>query len=125
MTKVNFGDYFREKRVNKNLTLRVFCKRYGIDTAYISRLENNKIKPPAGEKLLALAKTLGIVKNSQEWIMFFDLAHQSRNELPKDLKEEVPEVLSLLPAFLRTPDGRKISKKRVKELIVFLRKDGK
>ena len=56
--------------------------------------------------------------------LFFDLAHQSRNELPEDLREEAPEVISLLPAFLRTPDGRKISKKKVKELIDFLRKDG-
>lgn len=125
MTKINFGDFFRQKRLEQNLTLRAFCQRYGIDTAYISRLENSKIKPPRGRKLSALAKALRITKNDQEWIEFFDLAHQSRSELPTDLKEEAPEVFSLLPAFLRTPDGKKISKKKVEELIDFLKTDGK
>ena len=125
MTIDNFGSYFRQKRLEQNLTLRGFCQRYGIDTAYISRVENNKIKPPRGKRLSALAKALNISKNSQEWITFFDLAHQSRSELPKDLNEEAPEILSMLPAFLRTPDGKRISKKKVEELISFLKTNKK
>lgn len=124
MSNSGFGDYLREKRLEKNFTLRAFCERFGFDTAYVSRLETNKLKPPSADKLAALAEALGLQKNSQEWIKFFDLAHQARNELPDDVKENASEVISLLPAFLRTPDGKRVSKQKIEKLIDFLEKKG-
>lgn len=124
MLNSGFGDYLREKRLEKNFTLRAFCERFGLDTAYISRLETNKLKPPTSEKLTALAETLSLQKNSKDWIKFFDLAHQARNELPDDVKENAPEVISMLPAFLRTPDGKRVSKEKIEKLISFLESKG-
>lgn len=117
----DFGNYFREKRIEKKLTLRSFCEKYGFDTAYISRLENNKLKPPSREKLEALANALGLQKNSKDWVTFFSLAYESRKELPTEIRENAPEVISLLPAFLRSPTGKKISKEKLDQLIRFLR----
>jgi len=103
--------------------LRAFCKRYGYDTAYISRLETSILNPPKEEeKLSAMASALGITKRSEDWIKFFDLAYQAKSELPPDIKESAPEILSLVPAFLRTRDGKKIDKEKIRELISFLSK---
>jgi len=120
MNDLNFGKFFREKRLQQKLTLRSYCKRFGYDTAYISRLENNKLKPPSAEKLKTLAKTLKISKNTEDWVKFFDLAHKAKNELPKDIATNAPEILNILPAFLRTTDGQRVSKKKVDQLIKFL-----
>ncbi len=124
MSNSGFGDYLREKRLEKNFTLRAFCERFGLDTAYISRLETNKLKPPSSEKLSALAEALGLQKNSKDWIKFFDLAHQARNELPDDVKENASEIITMLPAFLRTPDGKRVSKQKIEKLINFLESKG-
>lgn len=120
---MNFGSYFRQKRLQGGSTLRAFCKRYGYDTAYISRLETSILNPPKEEeKLSAMASALGITKRSEDWIKFFDLAYQAKSELPPDIKESAPEILSLVPAFLRTRDGKKIDKEKIRELISFLSK---
>src|SRR4030042_5164241 len=115
MSNSGFGDYLREKRLEKNFTLRAFCERFGFDTAYVSRLETNKLRPPTTDKLSALAEALGLQKNSKEWIKFFDLAHQARNELPEDVKQNAPEIITTLPAFLRTPDGKRVSKEKIEK----------
>lgn len=122
MPEINFGDFFREKRLEKGFTLRSFCGRFGYDTAYISRIENNKMKPPSGEKLSVLAESLGLERNSRDWVNFFDLAYKAKNNLPKDIIQRAPEIISMLPAFLRTPDGKKVSKEKVEKLMEFLTK---
>lgn len=118
---MNFGDFFREKRLKEGLTLRAFCNRFGYDSAYISRIETARLSPPKEEeKLIALAKALGLKKETEDWIRFFDLAYQAKAELPPDIKMAAPEILSLVPAFLRTRDGKKIDKYKIRELIKFL-----
>lgn len=117
----SFGEFSREKRLNNNLTLRNFCNRFGFDTAYISRLENNKIPAPKNrEKISLLAKSLNIKKGTKDWSKFFDLAYQSRKELSPEIKENASEIINILPAFLRKPDGKKIKKDNIKKLIGFL-----
>jgi transcriptional regulator with XRE-family HTH domain len=125
MPKSAFGNYLREKRLENKYTLRGFCDRYGFDTAYVSRLENNKIKPPSKNKLSAIASALSIQENSKEWTMFFDLAHLAKNEYPPDITKNAKQAVSLLPAFLRTEDGKRVSKKKVEELIKFLETNSK
>ena len=120
MNGLAFGKFLREKRLGKKLTLREFCRRFGYDTAYISRLENNKLNPPSGEKLEALAQALGMDEGSEDWVRFFDLAHQAKNELPEDITKTAPEILNMIPAFLRTTDGQRVSKKQLDRLIEFL-----
>ena len=116
-----FGDFIRKKRLKNKLTLRSFCNRFGYDTAYISRLENDKIPPfKSKDKLSILANALGIEKNTKDWVKYFDLAYQARKELPPDIKKDASEVIDILPAFLRKPDGKKIKKSRIRELITFL-----
>lgn len=101
-----------------NLTLRQFCKNKGLDPAYISRLENDIISAPSKESLLrTLAKAIEIKENTPEWVEFFDLASASKGEMPKDIKQEFPEVLTYLPAFLRSVKRNKVTKEDVEELV--------
>lgn len=118
---MNFQKFIKNQRIKISLTLRAYCKRFGYDPAYISRLETGKLKPPLDkDKLEALAKTLQIEKDSSDWVTFFDLAYQSRSELPSDIKENASEIISVLPAFLRTADNKKVNKEKVKKLLDFL-----
>ena len=123
MPKSAFGNYLREKRLEKNLTLRMFCERYGFDTAYISRLENNKITPPSKQKLIVVAEALEIPRETKEWTTFFDLAYMARNEFPSDIAQGAREVITILPAFLRTKDGKRVSNEKVEKVIKFLESD--
>lgn len=118
---MKFNEYFRTRRIANNMTLRFFCNRFGFDPAYISRLETEKLKPPEEQdKLKALALALDIKEDTADWVKFFDLAYESRSEIPEDIKKNVPQIISLLPIFLRTKDNKKISKEKVQQLLDFL-----
>ncbi|MBI2620873.1 helix-turn-helix transcriptional regulator [candidate division WWE3 bacterium] len=113
-----FGEYLKSKRMETNLTLRQFCRNKGLDPAYISRLENGIIAPPSKESLLkTLAKALNFSENTPEWVEFFDLASAGNGVLPADIKQEFPEVLAYLPAFLRSVKRNKVTREDVQELI--------
>lgn len=118
---MSFGEYIKTKRLQKGLTLRGFCNKYSYDTAYISRLETNKLLPPIDQaKLETLASALSIKKDSTDWFTFQDLAANAHNDLSADIKSDASEIISQLPTFLRTRDNKKINKDKVKELLNFL-----
>jgi transcriptional regulator with XRE-family HTH domain len=122
---MRFGDYFRQLRIRNRMTLRGYCERFGQEPSNISKLENNKLNPSKDEeKLKSYAISLELKENTQEWVTFFDLAYQANQELPKEVKEKVPQIITLLPAFLRTGSNKQINKEKVKELIEFLEKGG-
>ena len=118
----NFGEFFREKRVNSGLTLRKFCERYGYDPGNISRLERNILSPTLDDdKLAGYASALKIKRDSENWVLFHDLAHTSKGKLPADIKND-DEVLNMLPAFFRTMRNKKIDKQKLEKLIELLKK---
>ena len=126
MKPATFGDFMRSKRIGQRMSLRTFCSRYGFDTAYISRLENDKLKPPTEKtKLETLAQCLGLKENTKDWVTLFDLAYQAKKQIPEDIHSQASEVLAKLPAFLRTPDGTRISQKKVKQLLKFINNGGR
>lgn len=49
-TKPLFGDFFKEKRIQKGFTLRGFCKAHGLDPGNISKLERGMLPPPSRKK---------------------------------------------------------------------------
>lgn len=119
---LTFGDFFRTKRVGLGLTLRTFSERFGYDPGNISRLERNILSPSLDdEKLAGYAMALQIKKDSEEWVLFHDLAHTAKGALPKDLLKN-QQILSILPAFYRTVRGEKLNKNKIKELIRLLSK---
>ncbi|MCR4396407.1 MAG: helix-turn-helix transcriptional regulator [Candidatus Saccharicenans sp.] len=119
--KTTFGEYLKEKRIEKGFTLREFCKKYGLDPGNVSKLERGLLPPPASRKKLEeYATFLGLKKGTDEWMEFFDRAATSRGELPKDLLDD--EVLKALPVILRTIRGKKVSREMLNELIDKIRR---
>jgi transcriptional regulator with XRE-family HTH domain len=119
--KAMFGEYFKTKRIEKRMTLRDFCKKFGLDPGNISKLERGLLPPPTSrEKLEAYASFLGLKKGSDDWMEFFDRAAACRGELPKDILDD-SEVVKNLPVIFRTIRGKKVSAKLLEELIEKIR----
>ncbi len=115
-----FGELFRQKRVSLGFTLRSFCERYNYDPGNISRLERNILSPSIDkQKLEGYAVALKIPRDSEEWTIFFDLAHAAKGKIPEDIIKS-PHLLSILPAFYRTARGEKLDKDKIKQLIKLL-----
>lgn len=115
-----FGKYFRQRRLELEMTLRSFCQRYGYDPAYISRIERDILAPPDDkEKLKAFAKALNIKEGTEDWVTFFDLAYISKGQIPKDLASDKNSI-DYLPLLFRTVRGKKVTSKNLKKLINLL-----
>lgn len=118
----NFGEFFRSKRINLELSLRNFCERYGYDPGNISRLERNLLSPTLDdEKLAGYALALKIKRDSEDWVLFYDLAHAAKGQLPADLKSK-EKITELLPAFFRTMRNKKLDKDKLEKLVKLLSK---
>lgn len=120
----NFGDFVSQKRTDLGLSLREFCRQYGYEPSYISRLENSILNAPSDkEKLSALALALKLKKESQEWVTFFALAASSRVAIPDDIRNDFPNMVKFLPAFFRTTQKEKMTKKDINNLVKLMRDD--
>lgn len=60
----SLGDFLRYLRIRERVTLRRVENISGVSNAYISQLENNKIKNPSAKTLLALLGAYGEDLNS-------------------------------------------------------------
>lgn len=115
---INFGDFFRKKRLELGMTLRSFCERYGYDPGNISRLERNFLAPSLEkEKLKAYAAALKIKRDTEEWILFRDLAYIANQKIPTEIVKSDEEIFNLLPAFFRTMRNKKLDRKKLERLI--------
>ncbi len=118
----SFGDFFRTKRIALRFTLRSFCERYHFDPGNISKLERNILSPSlSDEKLAGYASALKISRDSEEWVLFYDLAHSAKGQVPADLKDDY-QVKTLLPAFFRTMRNKKLDKDKLEKLVDLLKK---
>lgn len=117
-----FGEYFKQKRIEKGFTLREFCRRFALDPGNISKLERGMLPPPESkEKLEEYGRALGLQSGTDEWYQFFDLAAASKGIIPHELLED-EELIKSLPIIFRTFRSRRVSKKTVDDLIEKLRK---
>lgn len=72
----SFGEYIREKRKERRVSLRKLAEQLGINFSYLSKIENNELAPPSEEKILALAKALELDSD-----YLFNLADKPSEEL--------------------------------------------
>ena len=116
---MDFGTFFKDKRLKLGMTLREFCREYDLDPGNISKLERNRLPAPQSEeKLREYARYLRL--NSAEWETFKDLAAISAGRIPEDLTEE--EVAKRLPLFFRAARNKEITEASLKELVELIRK---
>ncbi len=57
---VSFGTMLRELRRAAGLTQRQLAERLGVDFSYISKLENDRLPPPAADTIVSIARELGV-----------------------------------------------------------------
>jgi len=76
--KETFGTLLRDLRRLKNISQRELAEKVGVDFSYISKLENDRLPPPAAETIVKIANVLGVPTE--------ELLSQT-NKLPSDLKE--------------------------------------
>lgn len=113
---ITFGEFFKQKRIALEKTLRQFCQENKLDPGNISKIERGKMLPPnSEEKLKEYAQCLKIAIGSKEWQNFKDLAAIDAGKIPEDIKDK--ELLARLPVFFRTLKEKKFSQQMLDELI--------
>ena len=76
-----FGLFLKEKRLQKDLSLRKLAELSGLSHIYLYHVENGKKAPPSDMALIELANALKLDNKSK--IIFFDLAAKSKFEYDK------------------------------------------
>ena len=115
--KMTFGNFFKEMRIKKGLTLRAFCNAYSLDPGNISKLERGRSNPPESLDILKkYAAYLGISEGSKDWHTFVDLASAEAGKIPPDIMTEREQV-SRLPVLFRTLRKKKLTKADLDKLI--------
>lgn len=116
-----FGNFIKDLRVRKEITLREFCRNALQDPSNWSKVERGMIPPPKSKTVLEqIAKILEVEPGNEDYNTLFDLAAISF--IPKELIGE-EEILEHLPVFFRTVRGDPPTEKELRELINLIRKE--
>lgn len=119
--ETRFGDFFKEKRLTLDKSLRQFCLENDFDAGNISKLERGLFNPPGERELKKYAKALSIKEGSDDWMKFCDLAAAGRGEIPNDILSDA-QVVDKLPLFFRTLRGEKVPEKDLDSLINLIKR---
>ncbi|HMK75881.1 MAG TPA: helix-turn-helix transcriptional regulator [Thermodesulfobacteriota bacterium] len=118
-----FGEFIKEKRINKGISLREFCKRLKIDASNWSKVERGLLAPPQDqERLREIARALGIKFRSALWREMKDKANIDAGIIPEDILSD-EKVLNSLPMFFRTIRREKPTPEDLDKLIDMIRKE--
>jgi len=55
-----FGQLLRSIRREKGVSQRALADQVGVDFSYISKIENDRLPPPSGDTVLAMAEALSV-----------------------------------------------------------------
>jgi transcriptional regulator with XRE-family HTH domain len=118
-----FGDFIKEIRIKKEMSLREFCKQVEIDASNWSKIERGLLAPPQDEdKLKKIARILGIRSGSETWKEMKDLANIDAGIIPEDIRSD-EDVLKALPMFFRTVRSDKPTAEELDKLISMIKKE--
>ncbi len=120
---MSFGQYIKEKRMARRITLRAFSEGLGYDPANYSRMERGLLMPPTNpERLAAFGRMLDIRQDSEEFREIVRLAALGRGEIPPATLSD-KAVLAQLPVLFRTLEGDKVDEAMLDELFEAIRKE--
>jgi transcriptional regulator with XRE-family HTH domain len=120
-----FGEFIKERRLHRDLSLRKFCQLTDFDASNWSKIERGLLAPPQEEeKLYRIAEVLGINKGQEEWQEMIDLSRISANRLPEDIASD-KKIMDSLPLFFRTVRSEKPSEEDLDRLLALLKKETK
>jgi len=118
---MTFGEFIRNLRIEKKLTLREFCRKAKLDPSNWSRIERELAPPPKSRSVLqGIADILNVEKGSEEYNTILDLAAISH--IPSELVSD-KQVLDKLPVFFRTIRGEKPTREELENLLRMMKEN--
>jgi transcriptional regulator with XRE-family HTH domain len=109
----NFHQFIQEKRVERNVTLREFCRATELDPSNWSKVERGIADPPKSKEILDRI-AVALQFNDEEKHTLMDLA--MIESIPEDLRP-TEDILEKLPIFFRTVRGEKPTEDELRKLI--------
>jgi len=119
----DFGSFFKELRLKKELSLRAFCIKANADAGNISKMERGVIVPPGDDILKRYANVLEVVEGSNDWFELFDLAAVAKMKIPSDIAHN-EKTTQLLPVFFRTLRNQQLDEAKMLKLAEKLKEAG-
>jgi transcriptional regulator with XRE-family HTH domain len=117
-----FGEFVKERRIARNISLRKFCQLLEFDASNWSKVERGLLFPPQDEeKLKRIAEMIGIEKGSDEWQELKDLSRLGAQMLPEDIASD-KRIVNSLPLFFRTVRSDKPTVGELDKLIELIKK---
>ncbi|MBU2492338.1 MAG: helix-turn-helix domain-containing protein [Bacteroidetes bacterium] len=118
---MNFGEFIKEKRLQKRLSLRNFCELCVLDPSNWSKIERSRLPLTLDRgKLEEIASILDLKAGSEDWQKFFDLVTIAKGIIPEYVYSD-EEVLEALPIFFRTASGEKPNKQELEKIITLIK----
>lgn len=114
-----FSTFLKRNRLGKNIGLREFARIIDMQPSNYCSVESGSLPPPL-DKLGAMVSALGIKKGSADYHTFMDLASETRDDIPSDIRELIKSN-SLIPAMLRTIEDTELKPEQLKEIIKDIR----
>jgi len=109
-----FGDYLRELRIIRDVSLRKLAKELKMDVGNLSKIETGRLKPPMKEDFIDDAADILKLKKEEKQHLI-DIASHENGEYPRDIKKNLKEH-SYIPVLLRTISNKKLSEEKIREL---------
>lgn len=118
-TRSRFGEWVKDIRLSKRISLREFCRELDYDPSNWSKIERGMLAPPEDEdRLSKIGEILGLRSDMEEWRTLHDLAALDKGLIPQDILGD-EELVEALPLFFRTIRGEKPERN---ELLKFIEK---
>ena len=102
---MTFGEYLKQKRLDKEITLRGFAKLVDISPVYLCDLEKGRKAAPSMEVMQKMVSKLALNKEESE--RFYDLAaleQTSKNPIQKDLNAFLKDNRVIVSALRTAKD---------------------
>lgn len=102
---MTFGEYLKQKRLDKEITLRGFAKLVDISPVYLCDLEKGRKAAPSMEVMQKMVSKLALNKEKSE--RFYDLAaleQTAKNPIPKDLNAFLKDNRVIVSALRTAKD---------------------
>lgn len=102
---MTFGEYLKQKRLDKEITLRGFAKLVDISPVYLCDLEKGRKAAPSMEVMQKMVSKLTLNKEESE--RFYDLAaleQTAKNPIPKDLNAFLKDNRVIVSALRTAKD---------------------
>lgn len=102
---MTFGEYLKQKRLDKEITLRGFAKLVDISPVYLCDLEKGRKAAPSMEVMQKMVSKMALNKEESE--RFYDLAaleQTAKNPIPKDLNAFLKDNRVIVSALRTAKD---------------------